>query len=524
MKNKTIIVVGGQNYGLGAAARARQFNEHARIIWVEQSPDRPLGSFWPCLLGNNDSRLNRIRELKSSYDVEIFEGYKARHIDMDARCLLIKCLNDQARLQFDSLIFAGDFLEDPLPHNSPKVVGCHTLRDRDNIRKSIEGGARHATVMGLSAQGIEASFALKSFGLDVALIDKKKYLSEFSFQLSKKIISRLACEVDLKLGQEMTGISDAGSKIDISLQSEKLLSDLLVFCSDPKPDIALLTDAGASGDHRLIVDDQMRTSLPRIFACGLAISVPEVISGERQYFYRPEISLRTAQIAGHNAALSDDQMGESLRPVNQTLLVQVGMDFFARTGLSELSAYKRFDRENVIAATVLEDLSIRLIVEKKSQRIIGGEVAGKHGVKRRIDLISMAIAQGLGPTQLLDLDMLDQKDGIALDPLKEAAFRANLALLGKSQSLSADELALWLAKGQSFSLVDLDADNPVTGLRDRLMEIKKIKKPIVLYSTSGDQSFLAQQVLAQQGLDNAYHLDGGSDAWEMVKVDNTRKF
>jgi NADPH-dependent 2,4-dienoyl-CoA reductase/sulfur reductase-like enzyme/rhodanese-related sulfurtransferase len=487
MSKKTIIVVGGQSVGLSAIAKARQYNEHARIIWIEQE----WSNFW-----HYKSKLTDAK----GYNAEIYD-YKAQSLDVDARYLIIKNSLKKERLQFDSLIFLGH-VKNSLPLNSEKVCATNSLEDKEKINKALKAHA-HATILGLNLNGIETALNLKKLGFKVTLIDSKKYLPQFSLQFSTNILTKLSSMIELRLGEAIDDIKET-DKINISSQ-KSFSTDLLIISADQTVDISLLTEADALGDRFLEVDDKMRTSLPNIYACGLAITVPTIM-GERKWLNRPEVLLKTANIAGHNAAFLDNEV---LKPLNDSLLLKIGEYYFARTGFLESAASKQFGLENIITTTVYQEQIIRLIVEKKSRCIIGGEVFGTYGVKRRIDLISMAITEGYTPKKLLELEMVDSK---LIDPLQEAASRAHLAL-GNNKVLSADQLALWLASSQEFSLVNTDEIYPLDKLHEYIAD--KIAKPVVLYST-GDQSFLALQALNQRGLSNIYHLDGGALSWRMI--------
>lgn len=319
-------------------------------------------------------------------------------------------------------------------------------------------------------------------------------------------------------------------------------ADLVVICIGIAPRTSLLAEAGAALDPEglIRVDDHMATTLPHVYACGSAISVPYAVTGERKWIPQPAIVLRTAHIAGHNAAVDDTAEMDSLKPFCGTLITEVGDVSFARTGLHEHEARQLIGDENVLVTTVFgsaeesftyqQEMCVKLLVDKSSRSVIGGEVFGKLGVERRIDLLSVAVLEGWPPERLVDLDMAYLANlGPAFDPLKDAAMRSKIALIENTRVMSAEKLALWLAQDQDFRLVDVGETPLLSGrsrkktmhlpleyLRDRMDELTNVDTPIVLYSKSGHRSYLAQQALMQRGLTNVYHLDGGLATWQMV--------
>ncbi len=102
---------------------------------------------------------------------------------------------------------------------------------------------------------------------------------------------------------------------------------------------------------------------------------------------------------------------------------------FARTGLKEHEARMLLGDAQIFSTTVFgsaaeswvyeQEMCVKLIVDKSNNRVVGGEVFGRQGVERRIDLLSVAVLEGWSPDQIIDLDMAYlANSGPAFDPLK----------------------------------------------------------------------------------------------------------
>jgi rhodanese-related sulfurtransferase len=272
----------------------------------------------------------------------------------------------------------------------------------------------------------------------------------------------------------------------------------------------------------------MASSLPDIYACGSAVNIIQALSNERIWMPEPAIISRSANIAGFNAACDNPHDYEKVKPFCGTLVIQIGNNSFARTGLQDHQARMLFGDDNVLTTTVFKHSTcVKLLVNKAHNIIIGGEVFGKNGILRRIDLIAIAVREGWSCEHLIDVDMAyKSKDILSFEPLKEAATRALLAVRDRSHLVSIEQLALWLAHKKNFHLVDVGkkpalAANvqslhmPLEHLRDRLDELP-CDDPIVLYSHSGHRSYLAHMALKQRGLNNVYYLDGGIVSWKLM--------
>lgn len=549
--------MGGAHGGPGAVARARQANENAKVILIEKAPLVTwVQASLRYHLSGDEARIKATLEEKEAYfkrryNIDVRTDTEALALDLDSRVLATKHNGEIERLPFDSLVYAGGAINNKLDVpglSGPRVTNFRNLNDIKSVKSAIASGAKSVCVVGCGFYGVDAAIGLKEAGLDVVVVEsKRRIMPRFSLAFAETILAQLeAMGIEVLLG---TTISSAEDKSDQSFSlklsdGEDINADLVVVCVGTTPRTSLLADAGAALDPggNIRVDDHMETTLPNVYACGSAVSVPFAIINERRWIPQPAVILRTAHIAGLNAAIDSDQQKESLKPFCGTLITHIGDTYYARTGLHEEEARGYFGDENVLVTTVFgasseawvyrQEMCVRLMVEKISRKVLGGEIFGKKGVERRIDLLSVAVLAGFTPEQIVDMDMAYlANSGPAFDPLKDAAMRAKNALDNNTQIMSAEKLALWLKSQEDFRLVDVgetpllsgrDSTKtlhlPLESLRERISELKSSDSPIVLYSGSGHRSYLAQQALKQLGINNAYHLDGGHATWKMVAM------
>lgn len=551
---KTIIVVGGAHGGPSAVARARQAHENARIILIEQSPAVMWiqASVRTYLAGGDELTFARLNEKESyfqkRYNIEVHTETRALALDLDAKLLLTERKGRMKKMAFDSLIFAGGATSNRLDIpdlQGPRVTHFRSLVDAAMIKKAIKEGAKKAVVVGCGHYGVDAALGLKEAGLLVTVIEsKRRIMPHFSATFAEAIVAKLISQgIILKLATTINSAKErpeGGFNLELS-NNEIISADLVIVCVGITPRTGLLAEAGAALDPEGLVrvDDHMATTLPNVFACGSAVSVPQAITHERKWFAQPAIVLRTAHIAGYNAAISDTKNYDRLKPFCGTIVTEVGDTLFARTGLLEHEARLAFGDDNIFATTVFgsaaeslvyqQEMCVKLLVAKAQNRVIGGEIFGKNGVLRRIDLLGAAVLEGWAPEKLIDLDMAYlANSGPAFDPLKDAAMRAKNALTEDDNAMTAELLALWLANQRDFRLIDvgetsllakLNANTmhvPLENLRDHLDELKKLSTPIVLFSKSGHRSYLAQVALKQRGMSDVYHLDGGMAIWNLL--------
>lgn len=552
---KTIVVVGGSDGGPEACARARQFDEHARIVLINDRPflshtHRSLSYYLAKSEDEIKARFRLDEQLfQKRFDVEIKNNTRALSLDIDARVVIIVENGVIERMRYDALIFAEGIESRKLDLNGlfgPRVVGFKTHDDMMSIKRALIKGITSALVVGGGSLGIDAALALKASGVHVRMIERKKRIMDsFSLQFAQTMLSRLQEEgIVINLGTTVVDaqIHDDDSFRITSSNHEIFDAELVVQCIGFTPKSTLLAHAGASMDvdGLIRVDDAMMTTLPQVFACGSVVSVPVAVLNQHRWIKEAAIVQRTAQIAGFNVSKDLHENFDHIKPVSGTKILRIKEKQFARTGLSESLAREVIGDDDLIITTAFgtseeqeifqPDMCVKLIVNRKTHAIVGGEVFGTSWVRRSIDILALAVLEGFSLDRLLDIDLAYHGDaGPAFDPLKDAVLRTRNALLKKSRIISAETLALWLTNNQDFRLVDVsDAPKlsgrlvkkvmhlPFQSLRDRFHELAQANSPIVLYSQSGHQSYLAERALTQRGIDNVYHLDGGVSMWDLI--------
>jgi pyruvate/2-oxoglutarate dehydrogenase complex dihydrolipoamide dehydrogenase (E3) component len=105
----------------------------------------------------------------------------------------------------------------------------------------------------------------------------------------------------------------------------------------------------------------------------------------------------------------------------------------SRTGLSEKEVKNQridYQAETITSVSPAdyypgsEKISVKLLVNKQTQRILGGQIVGFKGAAKRIDTIVTAITAGFTVQQLMDLDLAYAPlFSTACDPVQIAARR-----------------------------------------------------------------------------------------------------
>jgi rhodanese-related sulfurtransferase len=169
-----------------------------------------------------------------------------------------------------------------------------------------------------------------------------------------------------------------------------------------------------------------------------------------------------------------------------------------------------------------EELSLKLVYDRKSARLLGAQAFGRAGVDKRIDVIATALAGKLTLHDLAELDLAYAPPySTANDPVNLAAFIGLNDISGFSPLVSAAELKAELARPKPPVVLDVrtlgeyEASHlagavhiPVDDLRfesDRLPRSRRV----LVYCRSGFRAHLAVRMLKEKGFADVANVTGG---------------
>ena len=175
-------------------------------------------------------------------------------------------------------------------------------------------------------------------------------------------------------------------------------------------------------------------------------------------------------------------------------------------------------------------MTMKVLYEKGSLRILGAQIVGYEGVDKRIDVLATAMQMGGKVTDLTELDLAYAPPySSAKDPVNMAGFMAENIEAGLVKQFHWDQVAD-LPRDGSVTLLDARTpmeysggcaqgfvNIPVDELRQRLGEIDP-QKPVYVMCQSGLRSYLACRILAQHGYD-CYNFSGGYRFYASVMLD-----
>ena len=538
-----LLIIGGVAGGATAAARARRISETAEITLLERGP---YVSYANCglpyfLSGDIRKRsallLQTPEGFDSRYGVKVLVGTEALEIDRTAGRVRIRNAEGESWLEYDALILAqgGAPASPPLPGGeAPHVFRLWTVPDMDRIQAFLESKKpASAVIAGGGFIGLEMAEAFARRGVAVTVVEMLPTLmSGMDPEFGGLIAARLQAHgVRVLTGAGLKAVLPASREVELG-GGPRLPAELVLLSVGVRPELELARAAGlAMGESGgLLVDEHLRTSDRRIWAAGDMNEIVNKVSGRKVRLPLAGPANRQGRIAASNALGLPMKYNGALG----SSVVKVFDATAASTGLSETAA--RAAGLEAGAAFVVRDhhagyypgardLALKLVYERKSGRLLGGQAFGEEGAEKRIDVLAAALQGGLTLQDLAEMDLTYAPPySSANDPVNVAAFVGLNDLTGFSPLITAGELKAALASAsvaERPAVVDVRNLNeyeashlrgalnlPLDELRFRLEEVPR-DRPLVVHCRSGYRSHLASRILQQNGFERVRNLTGG---------------
>lgn len=164
------------------------------------------------------------------------------------------------------------------------VLYLRTHEDADRLRSVVRPGGR-MLVIGAGFIGLEIAAAARERGMDVEVVETAdRALSRVVPAVIAERVVALHAEhgVRVRTGTTVTAVDGEGSDLRATLSTgESLAAGVVVAGVGAAPNTDLASAAGLLVADGIVVDEQLRTSDPRIWAAGDCATFPDARSGER---------------------------------------------------------------------------------------------------------------------------------------------------------------------------------------------------------------------------------------------------
>ncbi len=538
--NKRVLIIGGVAGGASAAARLRRLDEKAEIVMFERGPYISFANCGlPYHISNAISDRKRLlvqtpENMKKRFRIDVRIQSEVIRIDRDQKEVVVHNLHtgEEYTETYDALVLSpgADPIRPPIPGADLKQV--YTLRsipNMDAIKKEVdENKSGHAVIVGGGYIGLEMAEALIERGLKVSLVELAPQVMgtvdpEMAFPLHQELILN---GVDLHINTSINGIEKNENGLDVNLSNGDLLkTDLVILAIGVRPETKLASEAKLQIGPRggIKVNEHMQTSDPAIYAVGDAVEVTDFIGGFETLIPLAGPANRQGRIAADNIcgkkSVYHNTQGTAICKVFNLAVATTGMNEknLKRAGINYEKIYVH-PANHAGYYPGATQISLKLLFDPDTGKILGAQAVGVKGVDKRIDVIAVAMRAGLTVHQLRDVELCYAPPyGSAKDPVNYAGFVASNILNGDAAICHVADVE---NPAQNQKLLDVRTpaevqagtipgavNIPLDDLRARLDELSKDKE-ILVFCQVGLRGYLACRILTQNGF-KCRNLSGG---------------
>jgi NADPH-dependent 2,4-dienoyl-CoA reductase/sulfur reductase-like enzyme/rhodanese-related sulfurtransferase len=545
---KRLLVIGGVAAGPKAAAKARRCDPEMEIVVYQEEDDISYaGCGLPYYIGgvieDREELISRTPGKFAQDGIRILKNRKIEKIDLENSTVSGRRVGSGESFtdHFDRLVIAtGAF---PI---RPKIEGIdlrnvfylRSIFDADAILEHIKSkDIQNVVIAGGGYIGLEMAESLVHLEKNVTIVElAPQILTLFDEDFAgilRQYLEKKGVKVFTSEGIQALKGKD-GKVTHVQTAARQLGADAVLMSLGIRPQVELAKQAGLRiGETGAIwVNEKMETSAEGVYASGDCAETTHLITGKKVWIPLGSTANKQGRVVGVNVC-----GGNATFPGVMGTTIFKTFDFnVAKTGLNMREAEK--EGFHPVQAIVRgygradyypggKESALKVIADKETGRILGGEAVGEGPSDKFIDILAMALHGKMTARQLASVDLAYAPPfSPVLSPVIVAANVLMNKLEGKVEGIRASEVRekLKISK-ENFQVLDVREEDevktkrisgttwiPYGELKKRLGELDK-RKEIAVHCESGLRSYKACLKLQQEGYENVKNIDGGMLCW-----------
>jgi NADPH-dependent 2,4-dienoyl-CoA reductase/sulfur reductase-like enzyme len=296
------------------------------------------------------------------------------------------------------------------------IYGVNTLQSGDNLRGLIvEKGPKRGVVVGGGYIGLEMAEALIRRGLEVSLVELADEVMNTLDPDMGRLVSEALMNVGVTLyrkeGLQAFEVKN-GHVVGVVTDQRTIPADLVILGMGVRPNSSLAEGAGISLGVRgsIPVNDLMQTEIEGVWAAGDCAQTFHLISRRPFHIALGTVANKMGRVAGINLGGGYARFpGVVGTAVSKICAVEV-----ARTWLQEKEIRQlgwEYISETIESTTRAgyypdsEQITVKVLADKGSGKLLGGQIVGKEGAAKRIDILAAALHGGFTLDEMVNLDL-----------------------------------------------------------------------------------------------------------------------
>jgi NADPH-dependent 2,4-dienoyl-CoA reductase/sulfur reductase-like enzyme len=417
-----LVVIGGDAGGMAAASQAKRMRADLEVVAFERGSRTSFAACGiPFYIGgeveSHDDLVARSPEEHRSRGIDVRTRHDVTAIDCSARTVTATDLegNAEVTVGFDHLVIATGArpMRPPIPGIDDRdfVFGVQNLDDADRLLSvADERGSSRVVVVGGGYIGLEMAEAFCHRGAEVVVVEVASSVMRTLDADMAELIVRTMIEhgIELRTDTVITGFEPGA----VHTEDGSLEADLVVLGMGVTPNSELAAAAGIELGARnaIRVDDHQRTSVSGVWSAGDCAESFHRVTREPTHIALGTVANRQARVAGINIGGGDATFPGVLgSAVTKLCNTEIG-----RTGLTEAEAIDAGFAVEVGRIEAMtrsgyfpgaEPVTVKLVADRDTGRLLGGQIVGGAGAAKRIDTVATAIWNEMAVGELVDLDL-----------------------------------------------------------------------------------------------------------------------
>ena len=557
-----IVIIGGVAGGASAAARLRRLDENVEIIMFEKGPyisyaNCGLPYYISGTISERDNLLLHTPEsFNARFNVDARVNSEVTSINREKKSVMVTERDENGTLlreyseDYDRLILSPGSkpMRPPIPGiERDNIHTLWTVPDVDKIKAMLdEEDPCHAVVVGGGFIGLEMAENLVERNIQVTLVEAApQVMTPLDFEMAQIIHRHLHEEgVDLHLGSRVDAFEaceDPKKTAVVMSDGARIEADVIMLSIGVQPQTELAKAAGLNLNKRcgIVVDKQMRTSDPDIYAVGDAVEIRNFIDDEPVMIPLAGPANKQGRIVASNVLGGSEEYSGT----QGTSIVKIFDITAASTGMNEKAlqaAGRQYGKDYMFTMGHSKShagyypgafpLDLKMIFDPVSRKVLGAQVVGWEGVDKRIDVLAAVIRMGGTINDLMELELAYAPPySSAKDPVNMAGFVAENMLEGLVENINWNEIEQYpdavlldVRDPEEYELGAIPGSIllPLPELRNRLGELDKDKTYIV-YCATGIRAYIAIRMMTQTGFGDVKNLAGGISTWQPAMWNKT---
>ena len=408
-----VVVIGGVAAGMSAASKLRRMDPKAEITVYERGSFLSYGACGlPYYIGgwNEDPKklIARTPEKFREMGIETKLRHEVLRVDPKEKTVTVRDLDGGREFtdRWDKLMIAVGCRSaaPPVPgYDLPAVFSLRSMEDGMLLHEVARlPGIRHVAIVGGGAIGVEMAEALTRLGKKITLLEgAERLLRPFEPEFSELAAQELEKNgVRVLLRTRLQAIEEKGDRRIVKTEKEDIACDLVLMAAGIRPETGFLKDTGIRmvRNGAILVDREMRTSLPDVYAAGDCATCYHRVLEEDYYLALGTAANKTGRIAGENLAGGHVKFPGVLG----TAAIKIFDLEMGRTGLSETEAERSGIPYRTKTVTAQDHPAN---YDARTWRLLGANAAGPHDAVMRTDVLAAAVHAGMTTEELGMLDL-----------------------------------------------------------------------------------------------------------------------